>query len=232
MICVICLADEISDTRITLACQHTFHRQCISRWYMTSVSCPCCRSLEVSDDVDIPIYTSSLMVAAQHGDILRITNLLDEGIPVDEEDFQGITPLSYAIVNDWTVAAKILIAAGADINHRDKYGHTILITHVSAGRHKMVPFLLANGADASIVDPLGDTALEIAAFVGNVKALTLLLDHGCPQAQKEIALHMACRTDSLSCICALLNYGVDPACVVAGSTAQAKIAINAYRRRP
>jgi len=172
--------------------------------------------------VDIPIYTSSLMVAAQRGDSRRITNLLATGVPVDEEDFQGITPLSYAIVNRETGAAMTLLAAGADINHLDQYGHTILITHVSAGRHKMVPFLLKNGADASIVDPLGDTALEIAAFVGNVKALTLLLDHGCPQVQKEIALHLACRTDSLSCVRTLLDYGVDPECVVAGSKALAK----------
>ena len=205
--CSICLCDITLETgRSILPCQHEFHRNCISQWYLTSASCPCCRSVEVSDDVDIPIYTSSLMVAAQRGNILGIINLLDKGTPVDEEDFQGITPLSYAIVNEWTVAAKTLLAAGADINHRDRFGHTILLTHVSAGSHKMIPFLLENGADASVKCPLGDTLLEIAAWVNNVKAMTLLLEHGSTQESREGALKIARRRRAEACVSALLAW--------------------------
>ena len=208
MACTICLADvEPDEIKSTLPCRHEFHRACISRWYLRSASCPCCRSVEISDEVDIPIYTSSLMVAAQHGNILRIINLLDEGTPVDEEDFQGITALSYAVVNRWTVAAKTLLAAGADINHLDCYGHTILMTHVSAGRHEMVPFLLENGADAAGKDPLGDTPLEIAAWVNNVKALTILLAHGSTPSQREMALRLARRSNALDCVKKLTMVG-------------------------
>lgn len=193
MSCAICLNDlNQSEERIsTLSCSHEFHHDCISRWFKASMSCPCCRSVEPSDDVDIPVFISSLMVAAQHNDIARIKELLAAGVPVDEEDYEGITPLSYAIINGQTGAASALLAAGADINHRDRCDHTILINIISCGRYAMLPFILANGADIDITDPLGDSLLEIAAFVDNVRALKLLMAHGLKTTEAAVAVALS-----------------------------------------
>ena len=209
MICPICISDILYAERISvLPCSHEFHHDCIANWFKISIthSCPCCRSVEVSDDVDIPIYISSLMIAAQYNDLTKIQELIDSGVNVDEVDYQGITAFSYAVVNGCIEAAKLLLSLGADIDNIDAYGNTVLITHISAGRSIMIPFLLENGANANIIDPLGDTPLEIAAFVNNGPALDLLMEHGV--GRLDSAFRLASRSKSEECLYIFRSRGV------------------------
>jgi hypothetical protein len=39
--CVICL--KTMDQSKVLQCQHTFHKSCLTQWFMTANKCPCCR---------------------------------------------------------------------------------------------------------------------------------------------------------------------------------------------
>ena len=44
-LCPICYDPITKDTGITtLACTHSYHLGCISRWFSVDESCPCCRS--------------------------------------------------------------------------------------------------------------------------------------------------------------------------------------------
>lgn len=68
--CVVCLEPLSTSTPRTLACDHAFHEQCISRWLRSTEVCPVCRA-PVADDptttttddaVDRPTCTKELVV--------------------------------------------------------------------------------------------------------------------------------------------------------------------------
>ena len=42
--CSICL-ENISSNQILLNCNHTFHKQCIDKWFLTNTNCPNCRTI-------------------------------------------------------------------------------------------------------------------------------------------------------------------------------------------
>lgn len=45
--CSICLESYIAGSRVsTLACSHTYHEECIRRWFLQSLACPLCRSVQ------------------------------------------------------------------------------------------------------------------------------------------------------------------------------------------
>jgi len=202
MVCPICI-EEIENPFV-LDCSHEFHENCINAWFkLSNGTCPFCRGID--DNWKIPIFSSSLMVAAQHGDIRRAKQLLAEGVEVDEEDFEGITALSYAITNRHFVLASSLLAAGADINHIDKKGTNILGRYASIpNSYEIIIFLLDNGIRTDMKDALGDTPLEIAAFSDNIEMLEILLDYGVRGLKSALNIAMARR--SRRCAKALENY--------------------------
>ena len=198
------------STRNRLDCGHSFHIECINHWFLQTEpfelpTCPCCRAIDDTLLVKIPIYSSSLMVAAQHGDTIRVYKLLGEGSHVDEEDFEGSTALSYAVTNKKFETASFLLYSGADINHIYKRGTYLLGMYANIpDSGEIVKFLLDNGIRTDIEDALGDTPLEIAAFCDNLDSLELLLKHGVGKIKSALAL--ARRNKSVKCL-SLLEKG-------------------------
>ncbi len=47
--CSICL-NIISENEQKLECGHVFHKECISKWFLRSITCPCCR-VKVKSDI-------------------------------------------------------------------------------------------------------------------------------------------------------------------------------------
>ena len=138
------------------------------------------------------------MVAAQHNNLARIRELLAAGVFVDEEDYEGVTPLAYAIINGRQEAATLFLEAGADINHVDQKGHNVLINLISSHRNTLIPFIIAKGINIEFIDPMEETPLELAAYCDNVVAVTHLLDAGAKR--RAAALKIAIRRWSLRCI--------------------------------
>ena len=118
-----------------------------------------------------------------------------------------ITPMDVAVAQDKKETAELLIAHGADVNAKDKYGATplhkaatnemaeLLIKHganVNAmninsdtplydaiSRNKnVVETLIAHGADVNNVNKSGYTPLHIALNVNNTEIAELLIQHG------------------------------------------------------
>ena len=52
--------------------------------------------------------------------------LINEGVEVDAEGLLGETPLTEAVENGNPAVVRLLIAAGADVNHRTNNGATPL----------------------------------------------------------------------------------------------------------
>ena len=71
-----------------------------------------------------------------------------------------------------------LLAAGADVNHVDRWGSTVLMAAARNGHTEIVAALLAAGADVNYVDHQGNTALIAAARNGYTEVVTVLLAAG------------------------------------------------------
>ncbi|MCE9528186.1 MAG: ankyrin repeat domain-containing protein, partial [Planctomycetales bacterium] len=72
--------------------------------------------------------------------------------------YPNSTPIYYAIQNipkSHAENARILVEAGADINHQDGYGHTPLRDAAGAGMYETVVLLLEAGADPCLADKHG-----------------------------------------------------------------------------
>jgi len=98
---------------------------------------------------------------------------LEAKVPVDSADLSGNTTLIYSISTKPYLdieVAEILLQAGADINHRNRYGcvaaHDIVMArdYSPAGRKKVLDalrFFLEKGGDINIADGDGVTAKKI-----------------------------------------------------------------------
>jgi ankyrin repeat protein len=84
------------------------------------------------------------------------------------------TPLHYAMTNNRREAAKILLASGADVNTKDRYGRTplhLVIANFYYGktiRKELTKFLIANGADINASDNCNRTPLHYACSFNKI----------------------------------------------------------------
>jgi ankyrin repeat protein len=136
---------------------------------------------------------TALMVASDEGRTEIVELLISAGADVNAKDMNGDTALMYAAnspgymtqgsckgiwvgwidYHDQAVwisryniqIARILIAAGADVNARDKNGNTALMIATSRGHVDIVEILIDAGADVNAKDECGNTALMIAVNI-------------------------------------------------------------------
>ena len=91
--------------------------------------------------------------------------------------FGGETALLFATRVGDLASAKLLLAAGADVNDKDAWGVSAMVLAAHSGFTEMVEYLLEKGADANAIGP-GFTALHEAIMRRDVTMVTSLLDHG------------------------------------------------------
>jgi ankyrin repeat protein len=93
-------------------------------------------------------------VFSNHAEI-NARALLDFGFPIDEEDECGNTPLIEASIKNKINYVELLIANGANINHKNHYGETPLSSAEAWENNEVVRVLLMHGAKRmNGVDPL------------------------------------------------------------------------------
>lgn len=105
---------------------------------------------------------------------------------------QSESPLWDAVTNGDIQRAKALIAAGADVNYKNRYGASVLHQAVSRGHAELVELLLAKGANVNAKARFDVMPLHLAGKDGIAE---ILLAHGAEvdaQTDKgETALHWA-----------------------------------------
>jgi ankyrin repeat protein len=89
----------------------------------------------------------------------------------------GDTALMFAARVGDLASAKLLLAAGANVNDADAWGVSAMVLAAHSGFAEIVEFLLDNGADANAVGP-GFTALHEAVMRRDERMVTALLAHG------------------------------------------------------
>ena len=89
----------------------------------------------------------------------------------------GDTALMFAARGDDVESAKLLVAAGAQVNASDAWGVTATTLAAHSGHDDVVAFLLSKGADPNLA-AAGFTALHAAIMRRDEAMVTVLLDHG------------------------------------------------------
>src|SRR2546425_1642597 len=89
----------------------------------------------------------------------------------------GDTALMFAARAGDLASAKLLVAAGANVNDADAWGVSATVMAAHAGHGDVVDFLLETGADPNAA-AAGFSALHIAVMRRNQKMVSALLDHG------------------------------------------------------
>lgn len=84
--------------------------------------------------------------------------LLSRGCPSDVEDIAGLTALAHVTMHLATSRqdlARILLKAGADVNHRDRYGTVPITSAFQTNNIASINTLMEFGADLEIADADG-----------------------------------------------------------------------------
>src|SRR5262245_4354182 len=155
-----------------------------------------------------------LIEAAENGDRVAVSRLLDEGADVDARAVDGTTALHWAVRADRLDAVRLLLESGADEAAADRYGVTPLYLAAENGNAAVIAALLDAGADVKGVAPIGETALMTAARTGVVDAVALLLDRGAEidardREFEQTALMLAVREAHPEVVALLLDRGAD-----------------------
>jgi Zn-dependent protease with chaperone function len=123
---------------------------------------------------DIPIMIDAVV----KGDASKVKSLLDKGEDVHVEDYQGLTPLHWAVQDGNEKIVALLIEEGADPNYENYDSVTPLMNAAEIGDTSIAKILLKAGGDPNLTDSEGMTSLFYAVFSDNKDMVTLLLDSG------------------------------------------------------
>ncbi len=122
------------------------------------------------------VYDTSLVRAIKINDPDRVRTLMYANVDVNEKNYAGITPLTFAAEKGNMEIIKMLVEDGkAYVNEPSSYGVTPLIAAAAAGNVEAASYLIAHGADASAKDDWGKTALIYAANAENPKLLASVI---------------------------------------------------------
>ena len=136
-------------------------------------------------------------VAQKHPAVVRV--LLEHGASVDDRsivypkvisssgnadlsgvyeiDQGGYTPLLFAARHGDLESARLIVAAGADVNDAAPMGTSPLVVAAHSGHGTLAAFLLEEGADHNAADA-GYTALHAGVLRGDLELVKTLLAHG------------------------------------------------------
>lgn len=141
------------------------------------LAAPCGHVAQTVPDDPIAPFTTFHMAIAE-GDRGKVTQMLDDGIPVDLPSPGGGSALSHAVILGKIDVAYLLIDRGADINHAADNGATALHDASANGRTELVAKLLEAGADPNAKNEAELTALHGVGVTGFAEIGELLINAG------------------------------------------------------
>lgn len=117
----------------------------------------------------------NLMIAASKGYKLEIKRLILKGADIKAESSEGVTPLVFAVLNNQTTVAMMLIDYGSDVNKVTSDYETPLLIAVKNQNDEIAEALIRGGADIDFSDRFSATPLHYAAVYGYFQIVDMLL---------------------------------------------------------
>src|SRR5690349_18713077 len=109
--------------------------------------------------------SGELSAAIEHGDLLRVRRLLDNGADANARYPYGWTPLQLAAGTGHTPIIELLLARGANVNATNDFGCSPLAYAALEGKIGAISVLLAAGASVSVT-PHGVSLMQFAQAGG------------------------------------------------------------------
>ena len=124
-----------------------------------------------------PAALFSLHGACARGDYEGVLRILEAKADVNAADPAkgGRTPMQITCGAGHLDMAKLLLAAGADVDKADEYGVTSLYCACNCGHLNVVKMLLEHGADKDNANRLGAAPLHQACVCGHLNVVKVLL---------------------------------------------------------
>lgn len=119
--------------------------------------------------------------AVESGDLETIDLFVRANFNIHLTDDNGTPPLLIALKKGYTIIAKILLTAGADVNEHDKIGLTPLMVACgksTSGYREIAETLIKKGAHINVRDALGYTPLLLALSGGTIEIAEMLINKG------------------------------------------------------
>jgi ankyrin repeat protein len=118
---------------------------------------------------------AGLCAAAKKGNAEAVRKLTQQGVPPDEQDTQGATPLWHAAAHGHTDIVRVLLETNAvDVNATSVDKRTPLFWPVARGYVEVVKLLLDYGAQQNYEDKAGRSPLTIARIRGQTEIVKIL----------------------------------------------------------
>ena len=114
--------------------------------------------------------------AAANGDVIRVRQMLNNGVHPDTQGPKGWTGLRKAAARNKCEVAFELLNHGANVDATNYTGQTALIMACAYNHHQMATLLLSYGANPNLTNCGGRTALMIAASYGYSSVIGALLN--------------------------------------------------------
>ena len=155
----------------------------------------------------------ALCAAAFKGFELVIELLIDKGVDLDAQEYDGSNALCVASLRGHFNIVLRILDNGADVNIRGRERATPLTSAFGANHWNIVPLLLQRGADVNAMSNIGEHLIISAIFSSSHQMLRLLLEAGAdPNAKQRSgypAINLAAGRLDGTAIDLLIEYGGD-----------------------
>lgn len=154
-----------------------------------------------------------LHTAAYCENLDLIQPLVQAGVPLEQKNHEGLTPLLTAIKTGNILIIEALVKLGANINAKNRLGDTPLHRAIEIQNISMIELLIKLGADINATSELGDPPLNRAIEAQNISMIELLIKFGANINTKNRLgnppLHQAIEIENLSMIELLIKLGAN-----------------------
>ena len=155
----------------------------------------------------------ALISAVKAGNTKAVAELLDEGVPINIKDDEGMSLLHWAAWGGHVTTMRLLIRRGCDVDSVDGRGLTPLHCAAATGQTKAVRELIRKGSSKSVVAGDYGTPLHQAALNGHVETAVAMLEEGCPlgvvSGAEATVLHFAASGGNIDLVRELVGRGCD-----------------------
>ncbi len=136
-----------------------------------------------------PLFSAMISGATQ-----AATQLIEAGASVNQQNEQGMSPLSWAVNQNQVELVRLLLEHGADWNLPDQHGTTPLLFSASAHSPESLALFLERGGDINTIHPRLGTMLSLAQrMIGEDSGLpTLFPFQSLPQSAYQRMLDTVC----------------------------------------